>query len=239
MLRAFSILSSSIPSLSLFELFGLNIVFDAFYLFTVAPLLTWTPLAVMSLWAFPLAAWLRRGRLTLPTGSRWMSLGASSQPLAFPSQELFRPRSALIVGLVGGLVFCILLLIIRIGLLLGVSEATRNTDQYKLLFFSVHIVLAALFQVGIAGIVAARVRRLGSLHGLFAAFIGGCMMTIGAVGLNQLFGGKTDLPFIWLVLCYIVNDGALLALPVALSVSTIARRVRKVNEEGVRVYGKS
>ncbi len=187
----------------------------------------------MCLWIFPLAAWFWRKQVKRPVGSHWAFLDTSSQPIALPCQDPFRLRFALIVGLVDGLAFCALLLLIRIGVHESLSEAIRTSDQFLEAFYLGNIVLAALLQTTAAGIVAGWVRRLGVLHGLFAAFVGGCVMTVGIFGTNFLFGGTAPADFIWQTFCYVINGGALLALPITLIVSVIVHPTRKPNREGV------
>ncbi len=191
-----------------------------------------TLLALISLWAFPLAAWFWRGRVRKATGSNWAFLDSSFQRLLWSHQVPLSPRFALTLGLLFGFVFCVLLLVVRVGLRLGVSEAIRQTDQFKLVFYSSQVVLALLLQVGLAAIVAGKVRRLGSLHGVFAVFVGGCVMTLGVLDLNLLFGGRIDLSISWQTFCYVVNGGALLALPVAIGVSAVVARARQIRREG-------
>ena len=183
-----------------------------------------TLLALISLWAFPLAAWFWRGRARMATGSNWAFLDSSSQRQLWLRQEPLSPRIALTLGLQIGFVFCVLLLIVRVGLRVGVSEAIGQTDQFKLVFGSSQVVLALLLQVGLAAIVAGKVRRLRSLHGLFAACVGGCVMVLGMLDLNLLFGGTTDPFFIWQTFCFVVNGGALLALPITVGVSVVVGR---------------
>ena len=186
-------------------------------------------LALISLWAFPLAVWFWRGRARIATGSNWAFLDSSSQRQLWLRQEPLSPRIALTLGLQTGLVFCVLLLIVLVGLCVGVPGAIRQTDQYKLVFYSSQVVLAVLLQVGLAAIVAGKVRRLGSLHGLFAAFVGGCVMSLGVLDLNLLFGGKID-PFLtWQTFCLVVNGGALLALPITVGVSVVVGRARQTH----------
>jgi len=189
--------------------------------------------AFVCLWAFPLAAWFWRKQVTTPVEPSWAFLDPSSQSIILPRQDPFRLRFALIVGLVGGLVFCGLVLLIRIGVRLSVPEVIRGTDQSKLLFFYSSIVLAALLQAGIAVITVGWVRRLGSLHGLFAAFIGGCVMTVGLLGINLLFGGGIDLHFTWITFSFVINGGVLLALPITLIVSLIVHQTRESRRAGV------
>jgi Zn-dependent protease with chaperone function len=189
--------------------------------------------AFVCLWAFPLAAWFWRKRVKTPVGSNWAFLGASSQPVVLPRQDPFRLRFALIAGLVGGSVFSGLLLLIRMGVHLSVPEAIRGNYQFRIILTIIQIVLAALIQATAAGIVAGWVRRLGALHGLFAAFVGGCVMTVGIVVIDLLFGGTITASFIWQTFCLVVNGGALLALPIALIVSVIVQEIREPHREGV------
>ena len=94
--------------------------------------------------------------------------------------------------------------------------------------------LAALLQMAVAATVAARVTRLGSLHGLFAASVAGCMMAIGAIGrLPALRLGGVGLSIadvepwmIWYQASLFTTWGPLLTLPVAMLTSTVAAHVR-------------
>ncbi len=187
-----------------------------------------TLLVLVALWAFPLSAWFWRGRLTSAVVSSWPFLDPSSDSLALPRRPPLRPGLALTTGVAGGLVFFGLLLLISLGLRLGVSEAVRGTDAFRLGFFIGQVGLAALMQAGVAAVVAGRVEPLGALHGLFAAFAGGCVMAIGALGRNLLFGGTIDAALAWITFSHVVNEGALLALPVALSAFAFATRRRGV-----------
>jgi hypothetical protein len=59
--------------------------------------------------------------------------------------------------------------------------------------------------ISIAIIVATRVRWLGVLHSLFAAFVAGCVMAVGILGLNLAFGGTIDPPFAWTTFALVLN----------------------------------
>jgi len=144
--------------------------------------------ALIALWAFPLAACLRRNRVASSSESGWEFLDPPPQRPALPRQVPCRPGLAIKIGLVGGLIFCVLLLVLHAWWQLGVPEATRNTDEAKLMFAFAQVAVAALMQAGVATFVAVRVKRLGGVHGLFAAFVAGCAMTVGILGLNLLFG---------------------------------------------------
>ena len=195
-----------------------------FWLIVENPL---TLILLVSLWAFPMAAWLGQKRIRANQQSSWAFLDSDSQNLTFVRQAEFRPRVALILGALTGLMYCVLLLLVRIGLRLTLPDMMRENEDFLLMFYLSQIAVAALFQVGAAAIVAGWVERLGALHGLFSAFIGGCVMSAGIIVLNLLFGGTVTLPVIWQIFSQVVNEGTLLALPVVWAVSVMAGFVRQ------------
>jgi hypothetical protein len=196
-------------------------------------------IALVCLWVFPFAATFWRKQVTMPTGSHWAFLSASSQPVVLPHQDdPFRFHFAYILGLVGGLVFCGLLLAFAIGWYLIVPAASRSTFLLASIFYYSNIILAVLLQATTAGIVAGWIRRLSVLHGLFAAFVGGCIMAAGILVINLLFGNRDNSIFIWTTFSFVINGGAFLALPVTLLVSVIAHRTHKLNRIEMPQYGR-
>jgi hypothetical protein len=186
-------------------------------------------LALICLWAFPLSAWFWHGQPATASGSNWAFLDPAPQRFALRPQSPLRPRLALLSGLVGSILFFGLVLIAWIIRRWGVPQDVRNTEQAILLFYYGQIALAALLQMGVAVVVAGWVRRLGALHGMFAAFVAGCLMTVAMLGLNLAFGGTVDLGFAWQTLVTVVNGGALLALPAGLAVATLAGWLRRAS----------
>jgi len=187
-----------------------------------------TLLGCVALWAFPMAAWIRRARSATPTVPDWAFLDPAPQHFALLRQEPLRPRPALLTGVIGSIVFFGLLLAVRIWLRWGLSEVPRGPDQTNLLFAYGQVAIAVLLQAGAAVVVAGWVRRLGALHGLFAAFVAGCLMTAAMFGLNLAFGGTFDLGDAWLTFAFVVNGGALLALPLALAIAALAGWIRRL-----------
>ncbi len=202
---------------------------EYFWLVTLGQLTTL--LALMCLWVFPLAASFWRRRMARAATSSWAFLDSPSQYAGLPLQEPLRPRLALMIGLVGGLLYCILLLLIQIWRHSNLSAAITNTDQFIQWFTYGRFVGGAILQAIIAAIVAVWVRRLGVLYGLFAAFVAGCVMTAGVCGSVLLYGQTIDFFFVWNVLGWIVNGGAILALLTAPVVSALAGWIRRLQHE--------
>ncbi len=227
---------SSIPFFieSTQEIFGVDLSGPkGMVLYALAPFATvvLNPLnfvAFVSLWTYPLAAWFWRGRVASASGSSWAFLDPSSQPLVLPRQAPLRPGLALTVGLIGGMVFCILSLIISLGLNFAGSEIFVAWMLFG------QAALAALLQAGVAAVVAGWVERLGGLHGLFAAFVAGCVMAGGVLAIYWLMAGTevflasfAAASDIWFKVTIVINGGTLLALPTAWGVSALAGRVRQ------------
>ncbi len=199
-------------------------------------------IALISLWAYPLAAWLWRKRSARIADSPWAFLDPSFHastmlsrlkdaqergeedpsahprlPVSLPDKALFRPGLALGMGITGGLVFCGILVYFLNGIKLDLS-----IDKV--------IMLAVLVQVIIAAIMAGAVRQLSVVHGLFAAFVAGCIMTIGIL-VPGLFYSNVNLDQLWAVFREIVTGGALASLPIAFIVSLLANWVHRLFQQ--------
>jgi hypothetical protein len=175
-------------------------------------------IALISLWAFPLAAWFWIRRLPSTSESPWAFMEQPPHQLTLQLQPPFRLGLASVLGLAGGLVFCGVLLIFGITLL-------RAADALGVERFAALVASAVLLQAGVAAIAACSIGRLGALHGLFAAFVGGCVITAGILGFFLLHGRE----FSSFIFFAVVNVGALLALPAALGGSAVAGWFRRTN----------
>ena len=237
------VITSGILALGLAALFGVREVFEDFPLILLAVLSDiallgstfivtgnswWVFIGLASLWFFPLSAWLWRAHRAPVSIRSWVYLDPLSQALAPSNYSPLRPWLALILGLASGLLFCGLLAAARIILPFVIPEATRDTDDYRLMFNFGQIGIAAMMQIIPAVVAAAWVKRLGALHGLFAAFVGGCVMAAGIIVLSSLVNRELDLEFIQLVFLLVVNGGALLALPISLIVALLAGWARQL-----------
>lgn len=204
---------------------GLAFAFLAVAYLALQPL---TALLFVGLWAFPLAAWFRRQQIAKAQDMSWAFFDPLPQTPALPQQPPLRPGLALAVGLVSGFAFCGLLLIIRIVLRLSLSEAVRDSDQYKLALYYGQVAMATLMQAGAAAIVAGWAKRLGILHGLFAAFTAGGVMAAGVLSINLLFGGSISVDIIWITFSQVINWGAFLSLPLAVCVAAAMGWLRQL-----------
>jgi hypothetical protein len=175
-------------------------------------------LTYVCIWAYPLALWLWRTQRSGIGNTTWVSLDASPQTRqqVVPAQVSMHLGLALIVGLAGGLAFCMLLLLITFAFHLPLSN-----DET--------IVLAALVQAGVAALVAGRVEQLGVIQGLFTAFVAGCVMTAGIVVYSLLYPEHINFPTPWSVFLQVINGGALASLLVTLVVSLLAIGIRRLN----------
>lgn len=174
-----------------------------------------TLLAVVSIWALPLAAWMRRPPDRSPAHASWAFLDAAvGHPPLAPTPR-FSLNGALRTAILAGVVFAGLLLTLRIGSRLAVSAAVRDSDQYKVGFYLSWLALAILIEVGVAAIVASRAAQLPVPRALFAASVAGSLMTAVILGLNPLFGGTLDAMFAAQTLWLVIAGGALLVLPTA------------------------
>ena len=173
----------------------------------------------VGLWAFPLAAWLWRRKVDSEAKSTWAFLEGESEPLALPAQAPIRPRLAMIVGLAVGLMFCVLLVLLRYNNYIapGLGRLIHSVDGLTVVL--VLKSLSALMQASAAAIAAAWIRRLGALHGLCSASVAGYVITVGWMLFFADYGGINF--FI------ILGTGTFLALPVALGVSALADWIRR------------
>lgn len=170
--------------------------------------------ALASLWAFPLSAWFWKTQQTqLMSVPQWGFLGSIPDQLPINNQKILQIRLVLRKSLMSGLQYCILLLILRLGIRLIVPESIRSTGALKLMLFYVgHIGLAALMQARVAVKITQQANYFKSIQGLFAAFSAGCLMSLGALIINFLLGGSLNTQFIWDNFSKILNWGALLSL---------------------------
>lgn len=192
-------------------------------------------LVLMALWAFPLAAGFRRGPPD-PRPSSWLFLEPSPVATAVPANLVSANRaplqlsSALRLGLLGGVVFCILHILIRFaGHYASPPSGASNESKLFFLYYS-QILLAVLIQIVVAGVAAARISNLPLLHGLLAAFSGACIMTAAFLVTNLLLGGTIGLTFASDVFQTIVNTGAICFLPVGLLISVFRTRTDRLRQ---------
>ena len=195
------------------EFSNISLLFDFLLVIVTLLLQPFFVIGLLGLWAFPFAArfWRKRAIAAQP-GWAWLDPALGN---TIPSdREPVQFRLALFIGIAGALLFCGILVALRLWVRLIVPEAVwvLYGREIKLSVVNWAFSRAAVIQGGIAIVTAAWVRRSGVLLGLLAAFTGGCMMTIGFLGLNLLLGGSINLDFTWIIFSGIVIPGGLLAV---------------------------
>jgi hypothetical protein len=104
--------------------------------------------------------------------------------------------------------------------------AITNTAEFHVWFGIVLVTVGEVTQAIVAAIVTVWVRRLGVVHGLFAAFIAGCIITAVLSVSTVLQGQSIDFIYLGSVFGWVVNGGAILALLTALVASGLAGWIR-------------
>jgi hypothetical protein len=133
------------------------------------------------------------------------------------------PGLALIIGFAVGLMFCVLLVLLRYNkdIAPGLGRLIHSVDGLTVVLV-LHS-LAALMQASAAAIAAAWIRRLGALHGLCSASIAGYAITLGWM----VFFADYEVINYFIIL----GTGTFLALPVALVASALAGWIRHTRSQ--------
>jgi Zn-dependent protease with chaperone function len=206
-------------------------------------------LALVALWAFPLAAWLRR---RAPGQGQWAFLDPGGATAVPPLGRT--PLDPWRVGLIGGVVFLLAEILLRVGLRSGVAAETRALDLFLLAFFVWQLGLAVLAQGVVGAIAAARAREAPALVcGLAAAALTGTIATVGivvgptaagcldAIAMNPgPCAWSVEAGFAWDVLRQVVAEGAVAALAgglVVVAVRALARRPAEISVRTARAAG--
>lgn len=176
-----------------------------------------TLIVSISFWLYPLAALLWR-KSSVPTSfSSWAFLDAPQQSDAIQQsissyQGSFYFKKSITIGLMGGLLGSILLVILTLGL------------HWETLYTPLGRALVAIgTQLCVAMFVTLLIKQDGWLHGLFAAFITGCLMTLGSMCISLVFTQTINVSFTKNVFLLAINGGAFLSLLPTLAISTVRR----------------
>jgi Zn-dependent protease with chaperone function len=176
---------------------------------------------------YPLAAWVYRHRRAAPTVAGWAFLDSPQAVVHIPLLPPLQPGRSALVALCGSLVYCVVT-----GMAYGALSQPRTMlpngfddvaawTQYGTLS------LAVTLQAIVAVSVAAWVRRLAALHGLFAAFLAGSLMGCGTLGILAALGLLwEDASLGFLFVSSLVVLGACVAAPLAVIAAWIASRMR-------------
>jgi len=184
--------------------------------------------AVQLLWLVPLAAWLYRRRAAPVATARWALLDPIQGPQAHSVPPPLRPGLCALVGLAGGTLFGLVSLPVSLGL----SAASTGGLSVWLLYGQ--SVLGVLVQTAVAIVLALFVRRLGAIHGLFGAFVCGCIVAIVALADTVLTVGIAGLEVRGLVtgtVATYLNVAGLITLPAAVAAAGFASWIRRIGRE--------
>lgn len=175
------------------------------------------------LWAYPFAAWLWRPPRAA-SATWWDSGWLTAPPAAIPRPRV-SPSSLLgaaVAGMLAGLCFCALEFVARVLFHVGVPPFTRASGERFIAFTAEQVVIAAAIQAVVAALVAARARWLRLSYGSFTAFVAGCVMTGGMLGVKLLLvGGHLYPEDMWFFFSAIVGTGAPAALFSSLVVTAL------------------
>ena len=196
---------------------GLTLAFQAVYaLFgqtSVRNLILFQPLVtviLLGLWVVPLSAWFWQKRTQDLPVSDWVYLAPVFSNLEAYQRFPLQPGFALTVGLLGGILGAFTL-----GVAIPVLTALGGPSSWTL-----SLVIAAWFQIVVAGIITMGVKGFRAVQGLFGAFIAGCFLSVGALittgGIPQDFG------ILIVMSSGILNIGGLLTIPTVIAAGAIS-----------------
>ncbi len=217
------IFSGSLLSTST-EFSSISLLVEFLLAFIILLLQPFFLIGLLSLWTFPFATRFWRKRAIADAQPSWAWLeGTSGQTIRLDRKPV-QLRLALFISITGAILFCGVMLALRLWLRLSVPLAIREMAPFKLALTYWIFSRAAVAQGGIAIVTAAWARRSAALLALLAAFIAGCVITIGILGINVLlFGGQIDLGITWIMLSGIVIPGGLLAVLLAPLTALLAK----------------
>ena len=197
------------------------VIFMAFgtaALVLVSPIMA---LALVGAWAFPLAAWIYRGRRR--EEAPWSLLDAGAAALPLVQETGLRPGFARVGGGGAGVVAGALLVL---GSVLVVNAPAGTMSDLFLPWMLIgQPLISLLAQVAVAGTVAFIVRRLPVVHALFASFVTGAAAALCVLGFSVSEWGANDPGFAWTVAWaaagWAINAGGVAALFVAAGVAAV------------------
>jgi len=184
--------------------------------------------AVQLIWLVPLAAWLYRRRAAPVATARWALLDPVQGPQSHPVAAPLRPGLSVVAGVVGGMLFGL----VSVPVSLGLAASPAGGVSVWLLYGQ--SVLGVLIQTAVALVLALLVRRLGAIHGLFGAFVCGCVVAIVALANTALTVGLAGLQVRDLVtqtVATYLNVSALITLPVAVAAAGVSSWIRSIGGE--------
>ena len=176
-------------------------------------------IGLVAFWAFPLGAGLWEPRAGTRPAAEWPFLGSVPGPV--PLMELpLRLRRALLIGVVGGLAAGFVLPWLRLPLPVGALHDVGYPETADAAMILSMTLTSMVVQGVIAALVVLVIPKLPIPHAMFAAFVGGWILTGGEV-LQLVLRGTSLGTGLDRVLVPVVFGGALLALVAALVMSAL------------------
>lgn len=205
---------------------SISLLLDSLVVSAVLLLQPFFVIGLFGLAVFPFAARFWRKRAMAAAQPDWVWQGpARGQALSW-DQRPVQFRLALFVGIAGALLFCGVWLALRLWLRFSTPLTAGEMANFKLALSYWILSRPTVIQGGVAVVTTAWARRSGVLLALLAAFIAGCVMTIGTLSINVLlFGGQTDLGISLTMLGLIIIPGGLLAALLAPLTMLLTKRI--------------
>ncbi|MEO1400633.1 MAG: M48 family metalloprotease [Cyanobacteria bacterium J06635_1] len=201
---------------------GLVLIIAALVLYIGYLAQHWLTLIISTLlWAFPLSACLWQRRATAQSIPGWIFLDQPVDSPTLPKMAHGKPLfHSLKRGMLGGIAYVAMLLLLRILLRRLVPEVTRESDGFALFFYyGVNLGIAVLVQWIVALFTPRHpsyTNGFAAIHGLFSVAVSGLIMAVGILWLNVAFGGRLNTQFVKDTLMYTLNLGTMVALPTLL-----------------------
>ena len=177
------------------------------------------------IWAFPLSAWFWQNQAAPLSSWSWAFLDPHSASVPSTGPIPLRPGLALAIGDLGGFIACIPYVPFVLNLLGPSADRISHlqsflatNDPFSRLWLS-----QALIQIIIAGIVSLKIKPFGWAHGMFAAFVVGCVAFAGVLSPYTLISRTIELELFFAQFSTFVASGSVGALPVALVTPALAK----------------
>jgi ABC-type maltose transport system permease subunit len=179
---------------------------------------------ITALWLLPFGVLFVHRKLKEFQSPQWAFIDRLPKVIVMEKKYQLGVKQDLILGLVGGVIFNLLLLAIRVFRYTFIPEAIRNTPDSILQFFYLFTMINIIIGIIVMFAITVRSRQFGEIHGLFGAYIGGIVSSIGFLVQNLIFGGGIDIFFTLDIITSYVVYGAVTSFPIGVILSVIREK---------------